>query len=72
MDLQLPGVDGLETCTCLKSDPQTAAIPIVALTSCAMPGDQKRAKKSGCDGYSTTPVETQRLVSRISLALPLQ
>jgi CheY-like chemotaxis protein len=61
MDLQLPGMDGLELTRRIKSDPNTAAIPIVALTAYAMKGDDRRALEAGCDGYITKPVDTRSL-----------
>jgi CheY-like chemotaxis protein len=57
MDVQLPGIDGLQTCMQLKSDPITAAIPVIALTSYAMPGDERRAFEAGCAGYITKPID---------------
>ena len=59
MDIQLPGISGLEACKLLKGDPRTARIPIVALTSYAMPGDEKKALTAGCAGYVTKPIDTQ-------------
>ena len=70
MDVQLPGIDGLEVCTRLKSDARTAAIPVVALTSYAMAGDEKKAQAAGCDGYITKPIETQSFGSTIARYLP--
>ena len=61
MDIQLPGVDGLELTRQLKADPHTASIPIVALTALAMVGDRERALEAGCDGYLTKPVVTTDL-----------
>jgi CheY-like chemotaxis protein len=70
MDVQLPGIDGLEVCARLKSDAQTAAIPVVALTSYAMAGDEKKAQEAGCDGYITKPIETQSFGSTIARYFP--
>jgi CheY-like chemotaxis protein len=70
MDVQLPGINGLEVCTRLKSDPHTAAIPVVALTSYAMPGDEKKAQDAGCDGYITKPIETQSFSATIARYFP--
>ena len=59
MDIQLPGISGLEACELLKRDPRTAGIPIVALTSYAMPGDEEKALTAGCAGYITKPIDTE-------------
>jgi two-component system, cell cycle response regulator DivK len=61
MDLQLPGMDGLELTKRLKADPKTRAIPILALTAYAMKGDEEKALAAGCDGYITKPIDTQTL-----------
>ena len=61
MDLQLPGVDGLELTRRLKGDPALSAIPVVALTAYAMKGDALKAQQAGCDGYITKPVDTRTL-----------
>lgn len=58
MDIQLPGIDGLEACRRMKRNPTTAAIPIVALTSHAMPGDEEKAREADCTGYVTKPIDT--------------
>jgi CheY-like chemotaxis protein len=61
MDLQLPGMDGLELTRKLKSDPNTADIAIVAVTAYAMKGDEQRALDAGCDGYIGKPIDTRAL-----------
>jgi CheY-like chemotaxis protein len=61
MDLQLPGIDGLELTRRLKADPSTRDIIIVAVTAYAMKGDQDRAYAAGCDGYVTKPIDTRSL-----------
>ena len=66
MDLQLPGVDGLELTRQLKANPDTAAIPIVAVTAYAMKGDQERALAAGCDDYVTKPIDTRALPALIA------
>jgi CheY-like chemotaxis protein len=66
MDVQLPGIDGLEACARLKNDPSTAAIPIVALTSYAMPGDEHKAAAAGCSGYITKPIDTEAFPALIA------
>ncbi|HEV7555163.1 MAG TPA: response regulator [Kofleriaceae bacterium] len=61
MDVQLPGVDGLELTRKLKADPQTRDIVIVAVTAYAMKGDYEKAIEAGCDGYVTKPIDTRTL-----------
>ena len=51
MDIQLPGIDGLELTRQLKADPSTADITILGLTAYAMKGDEERIRAAGCDGY---------------------
>lgn len=59
MDLQLPGIDGLELTRLLRADSRFAEIPIVAVTAFAMKGDEERARSAGCDGYVTKPIDTR-------------
>lgn len=65
MDIQLPGMDGLELTRRLKSDPSTRDITIVALTAYAMKGDEDKAFASGCSGYITKPVDTRRFAKQV-------
>ncbi|MGH9896727.1 MAG: response regulator [bacterium] len=58
MDIQLPGMDGLEAARRLRDDPATRDIPVVALTAHVMKGDEVRAKMSGCVGYIPKPIDT--------------
>ena len=66
IDIQLPGIDGFEATKILKAAPDTAHIPIVALTSYAMDGDRKKAKEAGCDGYIAKPIDTRTFLSKIA------
>jgi two-component system cell cycle response regulator DivK len=61
MDIQLPGMDGLELTRRLKAAGDTKDIVIVALTAYAMKGDEEKALAAGCDGYITKPIDTQAL-----------
>ena len=61
MDIQLPGMDGLELTRRLKADPATRAIRVIALTAYAMKGDDEKAFAAGCDGYITKPIDVERL-----------
>jgi len=57
MDLQLPGMSGLEAVRELKNDATTRQIPVVAVTALAMIGDERRALVGGCDGYVSKPIQ---------------
>jgi two-component system cell cycle response regulator DivK len=65
VDIQLPGIDGLELTRRVKQDPRTQDVTVIALTACAMKGDEERALAAGCDGYITKPIDTQTLGRRI-------
>ena len=69
MDLQLPGMDGLELTRRLKADPSRRHILVVALTAYAMKGDEERARAAGCDDYVAKPIDTQGLVARVERLL---
>ena len=70
LDLSLPEVDGWEAARRIKAGPQTRAIPIIALTAHAMPGDREKALAAGCDDFDTKPVELKRLLEKISALAP--
>jgi len=61
MDIQLPGIDGLELTRRLKAEPSTRDIPILGLTAYAMKGDEERILAAGCDGYIPKPINTRTL-----------
>jgi CheY-like chemotaxis protein len=61
MDLQLPGMDGLELTRQLKADPARRTIRVVALTAYAMKGDELKARAAGCDGYVAKPIDINEL-----------
>ncbi len=63
MDVQLPGMDGLELTRRLRSDPKWSDVVIVALTAYAMKGDEENALAAGCDGYITKPIDTRTFAS---------
>jgi two-component system cell cycle response regulator DivK len=65
MDIQMPGMDGLQLTRLLKSTPQGDKIVIVALTAYAMKGDEERARAAGCDGYIAKPIDTVSLPAMI-------
>jgi CheY-like chemotaxis protein/HPt (histidine-containing phosphotransfer) domain-containing protein len=65
VDFMLPGMNGLELVGRVKQDARLQKTVIVALTACAMPGDEARARQAGCDGYLTKPIEARALTARI-------
>ena len=69
MDIQLPGMDGLEATGLLKSDEATRAIPVIALTALAMKGDEKRIRAAGCDGYIAKPLAYKDFLATIAAQL---
>lgn len=66
MDIQLPGMDGLELTRRLKADPLTRDITILGLTAYAMKGDEEKILAAGCDGYVSKPIDTRTLPELIS------
>ena len=69
MDMSLPVLDGWEATRRLRADPKTRAIPIIALTAHAMPGDRERAMEAGCDDYDIKPIEFPGLLEKIESRL---
>jgi len=69
LDLSLPEIDGWEATRCLKADPATRHIPVIALTAHAMAWDREKAFAAGCDDYDTKPVDFQRLLGKIETLL---
>ena len=69
MDIQLPGMDGLQATALLKRDDATRAIPVIALTALAMKGDEERIRAAGCDGYIAKPMGYQEFLSTIAAQL---
>jgi two-component system cell cycle response regulator DivK len=66
MDIQLPGMDGLEATALLKGDALTRAIPVIALTALAMKGDEERIRAAGCDGYIAKPMRYQEFLKTVA------
>ena len=66
MDIQLPGMDGLELTRQLKADPAMDGTRIVAMTAYAMKGDEEKALAAGCDGYVTKPIDTRALADAVA------
>jgi two-component system cell cycle response regulator DivK len=66
MDIQLPGMDGLQATAMLKGDQATCAIPVIALTALAMKGDEERIRAAGCDGYIAKPMRYQEFLATVA------
>ena len=69
MDIQLPGMDGLEATARLKRDEATRGIPVIALTALAMKGDEERIRAAGCDGYIAKPLAYKDFLETIAAQL---
>lgn len=69
MDIQLPGMDGLTATRQLKGDPATRDIPVLAVTSYAMKGDEAKAFEAGCCGYVTKPIDKTLFLEAVATAL---
>ena len=65
MDLQLPGIDGYEAACRIKAEPALSSVPIVAVTSYALSGDEERAYAAGCTAYISKPYSPRKLLARI-------
>jgi two-component system cell cycle response regulator DivK len=65
MDIQLPGLDGYEATRRIKAKPELRQIPIIAVTSYALSGDDVKAKQAGCDDYVTKPFSPRALLAKI-------
>jgi CheY-like chemotaxis protein len=65
MDIQLPGMSGLDATRQLKAQADTASIPVIALTAFAMKGDEERIMDAGCDGYIAKPFDYKDLLARV-------
>jgi two-component system, cell cycle response regulator DivK len=65
MDIQLPLLDGYEATRRIKADPALCAIPIIAVTSYALSGDEGKARAAGCDGYVPKPYSPRLLLAKV-------
>lgn len=70
MDIQLPVFDGYEATRRIKADPLLCAIPIIAVTSYALSGDEVKAREAGCDGYVAKPFSPRELLAKVREFLP--
>jgi two-component system cell cycle response regulator DivK len=65
MDIQLPLLDGYEATRRIRTDPESKGIPIIAVTSYALAGDEAKALAAGCDGYITKPYSPRALLAKV-------
>ena len=65
MDIQLPGLNGYEVTRRLKADPALSKIPVIAITSYALSGDEGKAHAAGCEGYVAKPYSPRQLLAKI-------
>ena len=70
MDIQMPILDGYEATRQIKAIPSLASIPIIAVTSYALSGDEAKATAAGCDGYVTKPYSPRELLAKVREYLP--
>lgn len=65
LDIQLPTMDGYAVARALRQMPHLGAVPVVAVTSYAMPGDREKAIEAGCTGYIEKPINPETFVSEV-------
>jgi two-component system cell cycle response regulator DivK len=70
MDIQLPVMDGFEATRRIKADPALSAIPIIAVTSYALGGDEEKARAAGCDDFVPKPFSPRELLAKIKKYVP--
>jgi two-component system cell cycle response regulator DivK len=71
MDIQLPVIDGYEATRRIKANPDLRHIPIIAVTSYALSGDEAKSRAAGCDGYLAKPFSLQQVLDAVQKFLPL-
>src|SRR3990170_7908403 len=69
MDVQMPGMDGISALRCLRAEPRTAALKVVALTALAMKGDTERLLAAGFDGYLEKPIRYKEFLASVAALL---
>ena len=69
MDFHLPKMNGIEAFKALRADPETSAIPVIAVTASAMPEDRKRILEAGFDGLQTKPIHVVDFLQNVEKAL---
>ena len=70
MDIQLPGLDGYEATRRIKANPALRQIPVIAVTSYALSGDEVKAREAGCDAYVSKPFSPRALLAKVREFLP--
>jgi len=70
MDIQLPGIDGYEATRRIRAIPALAKVPIIAVTSYALSGDEAKTRAAGCDGYVAKPFSPRQLLAKVREFLP--
>ncbi|MDH3214024.1 MAG: response regulator [Myxococcales bacterium] len=65
MDIQLPGMNGIEALRELKKDPSTQSIPVIAVTASVMPMERNEVLEAGFDGYQTKPISVKELMAEV-------
>ena len=70
MDIQLPGIDGYEATRRIRAIPALAGVPIIAVTSYALSGDEAKTREAGCDGYVAKPYSPRQLLATVRQFLP--
>ena len=70
MDIQLPGIDGYEATRRIRALPEIGRMPIIAVTSYALSGDETKAREAGCDGYVAKPFSPRQLLAKVREFLP--
>ena len=70
MDIQLPRMDGYEVTRRIKGDPALKHIPVIAVTSYALSGDDEKCREAGCDGYIAKPFSPRSLLAAVRQFLP--
>jgi two-component system cell cycle response regulator DivK len=71
MDMQLPVLDGYEATRRIKADPALRDIPVIAVTSYALSGDEAKTREAGCDAYIAKPFSPRELLGKVREMLPL-
>ncbi len=71
MDIQMPGMDGIELTQLLKSTAATSHIIIIAFTAFAMKGDEERLREAGCDGYLSKPIDVATFATQVRNCIAL-
>ncbi len=69
MDIQLPGISGIEALKQLRADPATAAIPVIAVTASVMVSDRRNITDAGFDGYVGKPLNLKEFLAAVASAL---